>query len=97
MWGTIIAIGLFLLLIFWLVYSKATGRWEYKRFLRELDRGDVHLATKWAREDRTWDADKPRFLRGVVFFNHQSFHFLNERAFQRAIKELNIPIRPFSS
>lgn len=92
MWETIIAIGLFLFLISWLAYGKATGRWEYKRFLREIESENIHFVPTSATMEGDWL--KGEFLRGTVFFNGgiRAFYFRNERAFLRAVGKYNLRV-----
>ncbi len=79
------------LLIVFLIYGKATGRREYKRFMARVDCPSIHLVAIGARQDETWH--EGTFLRGVVFFNDgTSFHFTNPTAFRRVAKEFRLAV-----
>lgn len=78
------------LLVVYLVYSKVTGRWEYKRFLACMNCPSIHLRIKGVRRHESPDG---AFLRGLIFFNDgTSFHFLNSRAFDRAVDAFDLRV-----
>ena len=84
--------GLFLLFVVYLIHARVTGKWEYRRFLREMECESIHLVPVKARQETNGYNDK--FLRGVVYFKgeERAFHFTNERVFLRVVEEFSLPV-----
>lgn len=79
------------LLVVYLLYANVTGKWEYRRFLALLECESVHRTIASAREDES-SYDRT-FLRGVIFFDDEtSFHFANQRAFDRAVRTFGVRV-----
>lgn len=86
-----IAGGALFLFICWLIYCKATGRQEYNRFVRTIE--STGAKPTWAKVER--DLLHGGFIRGVVRFDTGGgFHFMNKRAFDKAMAVYHIGLFP---